>query len=49
MEERFPPAAGSFYAADGTSDRELESLMRSYPELAGLEPYYIEWEFIWPM
>jgi len=49
MQERFPPASGLWYAADGTLESEMEMLLVTHPELEGLEPYYIEWEFIWPM
>jgi len=49
MQERFPPASGRWYAADGTPESEMEMLLLTYPELEGLEPYNIQWEFIWPM
>ncbi|HLM97976.1 MAG TPA: hypothetical protein VK335_01755 [Bryobacteraceae bacterium] len=48
MQERFPPVSGRWYAADGTPESEME-MLSAYPELEGLEPYYIQWEFIWPM
>ena len=47
MEERNPTASGRSYS-DGTPESEMEMLL-AHPELEGLEPYYIEWEFIWPM
>lgn len=49
MEEPFLPATGHSNAADGTPEREMEMLLHTYPGLEGLEPYYIDWEFIWPM
>lgn len=49
MEELVPPDAGRRDVAGGTPDREMEALLRMYPGLEDLEPYYIEWEFIWPM
>lgn len=49
MSERLPPASGRRPAADGTPESEIENLLLAHPELEGLEPYYIEWEFIWPM
>jgi len=49
MDEHFPPSQGHLHAASRTAENELDLLLRSYPELDGLEPYYIEWEFIWPM
>lgn len=49
MRDQFQPAPGSSYAADGTPEHEMEMLLLTYPGLEGLEPYYIEWEFIWPM
>ena len=49
MRERFPPASGRWCAADGTPDSEMETLLLAHPELEGLEPYFIEWEFVWPM
>jgi len=48
MPDRFPPARSGSYAADGTPESYLEMLL-THPELEGLEPFYIEWEFIWPM
>jgi len=48
MPDRFPPAPGSSNADDGTPESYLDLLM-AHPELEGLEPFYIEWEFVWPM
>jgi hypothetical protein len=49
MEEPFLPATGRTDAAAGAPEREMEALLRTYPGLEDLVPYYIEWEFIWPM
>ena len=49
MRDQFQPAAGSPFAAEGPPEHEMEMLLFTYPGLDGLEPYYIEWEFIWPM
>jgi len=48
MPDRFLPAKSGSYAADGTPESYLEMLL-THPELEGLEPFYIDWEFIWPM
>ena len=48
MDDRLPPTGGRWYADNGTPESEMEMLL-DYPELEGLEPFYIEWEFIWPM
>jgi len=49
MEEPFLPGTGNTNPGDGTRDREMDALLRTYPGLDDLEPYCIEWEFIWPM
>ena len=49
MEDRFWPACDRTDAAGGAPDQELETLLLTYPGLDGLEPFYIEWEFVWPM
>ena len=36
-------------AADCALDPKLGELLFTYPGLRGLEPFYIEWELIWPM
>jgi hypothetical protein len=36
-------------AADCAPDPNLDKLLGAHPELRGLEPFYIEWELIWPM
>jgi hypothetical protein len=48
MPDRFPPAKSGLFAADGTPESYLEMLL-THPELEDLKPFYIEWEFIWPM
>jgi len=48
MEEPFLPAS-RMDAVASASDQEMEAILRTYPGLEDLEPYYIEWEFIWPM
>ena len=30
-------------------ESEIDFLLLDYPELEGLEPYCIEWGYIWPM
>lgn len=49
MEEPFPPDGGRTEPAAGAPECEMEALLRTYPGLEDLEPYCIEWEFIWPM
>lgn len=49
MEESFLPDPSRMDAAADAPEHEMEALLRTYPGLEDLEPYYIEWEFIWPM
>jgi hypothetical protein len=35
--------------ADCALDSKLDELPFTHPGLQGLEPFYIEWELIWPM
>jgi len=49
MEERVPPAESPIDRAAAVPEREMQALVRAYPGLDDLEPYYIEWELIWPM
>jgi hypothetical protein len=48
MEDRLYPASDRD-AAGGTPEQELEALLLTYPGLEGLEPFYVAWEFVWPM
>ena len=49
MEDRFWPSTDRTDAARAAPDQELEWLLLTYPGLEGLEPFYVEWEFVWPM
>lgn len=35
--------------ADCAMDPKLDELLFTHPGLHGLEPFYIDWELIWPM
>jgi hypothetical protein len=49
MEDRSQPAPERADAAGAAEEQEMESLLLTYPGLEGLEPFYVVWEFIWPM
>jgi hypothetical protein len=34
---------------DQTTDQNFEELLSTHLGLFGLEPFYIDWELIWPM
>ncbi|HXI43879.1 MAG TPA: hypothetical protein VNH83_28110 [Bryobacteraceae bacterium] len=36
-------------AAAPADDSELDRVLLAHPWLKGLEPFYIEWELVWPM
>ena len=35
--------------ANPAADQELADLFLAHPWLASLEPFYADWEFVWPM
>jgi hypothetical protein len=49
MEERIRPIPNRTDGVGAAPEQELENLLLAYPGLEGLEPFYVEWEFVWPM
>jgi len=49
MRNEFSPATEPVKAAAPAEDLELDRVLLAYPWLKGLEPFYIEWELVWPM
>jgi hypothetical protein len=36
-------------AAAPADEPELDGVLLAHPWLTGLEPFYVEWELVWPM
>jgi hypothetical protein len=49
MSNQFTPAIDIKDTADPPADRETDALLLAHPWLESLEPYYVEWELVWPM
>jgi hypothetical protein len=50
MKDQLRPSTGApDWTTDQKMDQNLEELLSAHPGLCGLEPFYIDWELIWPM
>jgi hypothetical protein len=49
MKDQLSPRDELQQAADCTLDPKQDEFLSTCPGLQGLEPFYIEWELIWPM
>jgi hypothetical protein len=50
MKDQLRPAVGApDWTSDQRMDLQMEELLSAHPALYGLEPFYIDWELIWPM
>ncbi len=49
MRDEFSPVTDPMDTADPVDNRELDGVLLAHPWLKGLEPFYIEWELVWPM
>ena len=49
MRNEFSPATDPVEAAAPADELESDGVLLAHPWLKGLEPFYVEWELVWPM
>jgi len=49
MRDEFSPATDPVETVTPADESLVDGVLLAYPWLKGLEPFYIEWEFVWPM